>query len=210
LRIRHQWSKLLLSFPAAPLTIPPLSLTVPSCPFPRRPRYHDPSSRFSFAARRYVAEYVSGIQQRYTQSGGVRPFGISTLIMGFDAHEQVTVWTDTPSNSFGLEPAESEPTVRVAPILARIDDPWLLCSIPGALLFPNKHPRFARRRMGSRGFSRLNLRATTRCSWAVISRHRAQFYSFASSRVDRPTAFSRLAVQIQVLSSDVSGKVMPP
>merc|ERR1711998_732720 len=33
----------------------------------------------------HIAEFVSGIQQRYTQSGGVRPFGISTLIMGFDS-----------------------------------------------------------------------------------------------------------------------------
>jgi 20S proteasome subunit alpha 4 len=32
----------------------------------------------------YITKHVAGVQQRYTQSGGVRPFGISTLVVGFD------------------------------------------------------------------------------------------------------------------------------
>lgn len=34
-----------------------------------------------------VVCWRSSVSQRYTQSGGVRPFGIATLIVGFDPHD---------------------------------------------------------------------------------------------------------------------------
>ncbi|OBA15780.1 uncharacterized protein OGAPODRAFT_88304 [Ogataea polymorpha] len=36
----------------------------------------------------YLTKYVAGVQQRYTQSGGTRPFGVSTLIAGFDENDK--------------------------------------------------------------------------------------------------------------------------
>lgn len=49
----------------------------------------------------YITKYVAGVQQRYTQSGGVRPFGISTLIIGFDPNDKVPkLYQTEPSGIF--------------------------------------------------------------------------------------------------------------
>merc|ERR1712159_485337 len=45
----------------------------------------------------YITKHIASIQQKYTQSGGIRPFGISTLICGFDS--------DGTSRLFQTEPA---------------------------------------------------------------------------------------------------------
>jgi 20S proteasome subunit alpha 4 len=45
----------------------------------------------------HITKYIAGIQQKYTQSGGVRPFGISTLIVGFDPAGQPQLYQTDPS-----------------------------------------------------------------------------------------------------------------
>lgn len=65
----------------------------------------------------YLTRYVAGVQQRYTQSGGARPFGISTLIAGFDENDKVPkLYQTEPSGIYSAWKAQaigrSSKTVR--------------------------------------------------------------------------------------------------
>ena len=57
----------------------------------------------------YISRFLAQIQQKYTQKGGVRPFGISTLIMGFDSDKIPKLYQTDPSGLkfnryiFGME-----------------------------------------------------------------------------------------------------------
>jgi len=48
----------------------------------------------------YITRYIAGIQQKYTQSGGVRPYGISTLLAGFDPDGVARLYQTDPSGTY--------------------------------------------------------------------------------------------------------------
>ncbi|KAJ3081658.1 Proteasome subunit alpha type-4 [Quaeritorhiza haematococci] len=55
----------------------------------------------------YITRYIAGVQQKYTQSGGVRPFGISTLIIGFDIDKVPKLYQTDPSGIYSAWKANS-------------------------------------------------------------------------------------------------------
>lgn len=56
----------------------------------------------------YLTRYIAGVQQRYTQSGGVRPFGISTLIAGFDPRDNTPrLYQTEPSGIYSAWTAQT-------------------------------------------------------------------------------------------------------
>eukprot|EP00878_Enallax_costatus_P002477 GHUV01002657.1.p1 GENE.GHUV01002657.1~~GHUV01002657.1.p1 ORF type:complete len:256 (+),score=58.95 GHUV01002657.1:174-941(+) len=48
----------------------------------------------------HITKYIAGVQQKYTQSGGVRPFGISTLIVGFNPGGSPALYQTDPSGTY--------------------------------------------------------------------------------------------------------------
>jgi 20S proteasome subunit alpha 4 len=64
----------------------------------------------------YITKYVAGVQQRYTQSGGVRPFGISTLIVGFDpGSNEARLYQTEPSGIYSAWYVPPAQTCGVSP-----------------------------------------------------------------------------------------------
>ena len=62
------------------------------------------SFRFNFEDEptlEYIARFVAETQQKYTQKGGVRPFGISTFMIGFEGKEPKLYVTE-PSGAYSL------------------------------------------------------------------------------------------------------------
>mmetsp|Transcript_31689 Transcript_31689/g.87513 ORF Transcript_31689/g.87513 Transcript_31689/m.87513 type:complete len:252 (-) Transcript_31689:24-779(-) len=48
----------------------------------------------------YMARFIAKTQQSYTQRGGVRPFGVSSMIAGFDSHQAPQLYLTDPAGTY--------------------------------------------------------------------------------------------------------------
>jgi len=48
----------------------------------------------------YMARYIAKTQQSYTQRGGVRPFGVSSMIAGFDSKKTPQLYLTDPAGTY--------------------------------------------------------------------------------------------------------------
>jgi len=52
------------------------------------------------ASVEYISRHIAQIQQSYTQKGGRRPFGLSTLVVGFNIDGTPALWQTEPSGTY--------------------------------------------------------------------------------------------------------------
>merc|ERR1712070_704669 len=48
----------------------------------------------------YMARHIARVQQKYTQRGGVRPFGVTSMLAGFDEDGTPQLWQTEPSGNY--------------------------------------------------------------------------------------------------------------
>ena len=48
----------------------------------------------------YITRHIASMQQKYTQRGGARPFGVSTLLIGFDLDKTPRLFLTEPSGTY--------------------------------------------------------------------------------------------------------------
>ena len=48
----------------------------------------------------YMARFIAKTQQSYTQRGGVRPFGVSSMIAGFDSNKAPQLYLTDPAGTY--------------------------------------------------------------------------------------------------------------